>query len=63
MQIDNLRGLLGIRRMGKVPNTQIRKLSEVAKGVDERIDECLAMMERMEKDKIAKRVCVGEWCR
>ena len=28
VQMDNLRGLLGIRRMDKVPNTRIRKLCE-----------------------------------
>ena len=26
VQMDNLRGLLGIRRMDRVPNAQIRKL-------------------------------------
>ena len=64
VQIDNLRGLLGIRRLGKVPNTQIRELCEVSKGVDERINEGVlqwfAHMERMENDRIAKRVYVGE---
>ena len=35
----NLRGLLGIRRMDKVPNGSIKWLCGVMKGVDERIDE------------------------
>ena len=35
--MDNLRGLLGIRRMDKVPNEKIRELCEVKKGVDEKI--------------------------
>ena len=39
LQIDNLKGLLGIRRMDRMPNTKIREKSGVMKGVDERIDE------------------------
>ena len=39
VQMDNLKGLLGIRRMGKVPNVRIRQLCRVMKGVDEKIDE------------------------
>ena len=64
VQMDNLRGLLGIRRRNKVPNAQIRELCRVTKGVDERIDEgvlqWLLHMERVENDRIAKRVYVGE---
>ena len=37
--MDNLRGLLGIRRMDKVANAQIRQLCGVMKGVNEKIDE------------------------
>ena len=37
--MDNLRGLLGIRRMDRVPNAWIRELCRVKKGLDERIDE------------------------
>ena len=36
--MDNLRGLLGIRKMDRVPNVQIRQLCRV-KSLDERIDE------------------------
>ena len=39
VQINNLRGLLGIRRMDKVPNARIRQLCRLTKGVDEKIDE------------------------
>ena len=39
VQMDNLRGLLGIRRMDRVLNACIRELWEVKKGLDERIDE------------------------
>ena len=43
----NLRGLLGIRRMDRVPNIQIIELFLVVKGVVERIDETdgLTMLE------------------
>ena len=62
--MDNLRGLLGIRRMNRVPNALIRKLCEVKKGLDERIDEGVLRwfghVERMESDRIAKGVYVGE---
>ena len=39
VQLDNLIGLLGIRRMYSVPNARIRELFAVTKGVDERIEE------------------------
>ena len=39
VQMDNLRGFLGIGRIYRVPNTRIRELCVVTKGVDERIDE------------------------
>ena len=57
VQMDNLRGLLGIRRMDKVLNAWIRKLCS-----DERIDGVLwgiSHMERMESDTIAKGIYVG----
>ena len=39
VQMDNQRSMLGIRRMDKVPNAQIRQLCRITKGVDEKIDE------------------------
>ena len=39
VQMDDLRGLLGIRRMDKVPNARIRQLCGVSKGVNEKTDE------------------------
>ena len=39
VQMDNPRGLLGIRRMDKVLNAWIRELCGVMKGVDEKADE------------------------
>ena len=63
VQMDNLRGLLGIRRMNKVPNAQIRDLCGVTRGVEERIDEGVlrwfCYVKRMKNDRIAKRVYVG----
>ena len=60
VQMDNLRGLLGIRRMDKVLNARIRQLCRVTKGVKEKIDEgvlrWLGHVERMENDRIAKMV-------
>ena len=38
VQMYNLRGLLGIRRMDRVSNAQVRELCGVRKGLDERID-------------------------
>ena len=39
VQRDNLRCLLGMRRMDKVPNARIRQLWGMTKGEDERISE------------------------
>ena len=38
VQMENLKGLLGIRRMDRILNARIRELRGV-KGVDERLDE------------------------
>ena len=40
IQMDNLRGLLGIRRMDRVLSAWIRELCGVMKGVVKGIDEC-----------------------
>ena len=53
VQMDNHRGFLGIRRMDKVPNAQIRRLCGVTKGVDEKIDEGVLRVEN--DDRIAGR--------
>ena len=51
--------------MDSPPNVRIRELCGVTKGVDERIDEDVfrwfGHVERMENDRIAKRVYVGEY--
>ena len=61
--MNSLRKLLGIRRMDRVPNAQIRELCGVKKGLDEWIDEGVLQwfshVERRESDRIAKRVYVG----
>ena len=63
VQMDNLRGLMGIRRMDKVPNEWIRQLCRVRKGVDKKINEGVlrwfSHVERMENARIEKRVYVG----
>ena len=55
VQMDNLRDLLGINSL---------ELCGVTKGVEERIDEGVLRwfghVERMEKERIAKRVYIGE---
>ena len=56
----------GIGRVYKVPNARIRikELCGVKNGLDERIDESVfrwfGHVERMERNRIAKRVYVGE---
>ena len=39
VQMDNLRELLGIRRMDRVPNARIRELCRVRNGLDDMIEE------------------------
>ena len=62
--MDNLRGLVSIRRIDRVPNTRIWKFCGVKKYIDERIDEGMFRYfgheERMESDTKAKGVYIGE---
>ena len=62
--MDNLRGLLGIRRLGRFPNARIRELCGMRKDIDERIDKDVLRwfghVERTEIYRIAKRVYAGE---
>ena len=64
VQMDNLRGLVGIRKMDKVSNVRLRELYEVTKGVNERIDEgalrWFGHVERIENDRIGRRMYVRE---
>ena len=61
---SRVRGLLGIRRMDRILNAWIRELCGVRKGLDERINEGILQwfghVERMEGDRITKKVYVGE---
>ena len=54
----------GIRRTNRVPKARIRELCLVKKGLDERIDKGILQwfgdVERVENDRISKRVYVGE---
>ena len=63
VQMDNLGDLLGIRRMGRIPNAWIRELCRV-KGVDQRINKGVLWwfgpVKRIEKDRTAERVYVRE---
>ena len=61
VQMDNLRGFLGIRRMDRVPNTGIRELCKVKKGLNERIDEGIFWwFGHVKRDRLIKRVYVGK---
>ena len=63
VQMDNLWGLLGIRRMDKITNSRIRQCCGVMNVVDEKIDEGVLLMvghvDMIENNRIAKKVYVG----
>ena len=48
VQMDNLRGLVGIRRMDRVPNAGIMKLCGMKKGLDEDMLRWFGHVDRME---------------
>ena len=62
--MDILRGLLGYRRMDKVPSARIRQLCGMTKVEDKKIDKGVLRwfghVERMENGRIAKRVYIWE---
>ena len=64
VQMDNLRGLLGIIRIDKVLNAWIRQLCGVTKGVDKKMEggvlQWFSHVERMENNRIANGVYVRE---
>ena len=64
VQIDKLKGLLGIRRNDRIPNARIRELCRMRKSLDERINESVlrwfSHVERMERERITKNVSLGE---
>ena len=55
--MEKIRSLLSIRKMDRVQNAWIKE----SKGVDERIEDLhwFSHVERMENDRIAKRLCNG----
>ena len=61
----NLRGWLGIIRMDRIPNSRIKELCRAKKDLGERINEGVIRLfghaERVEDDRFAKRVYVGEY--
>ena len=61
--MDNLKFLLGMKRMDEVPNVWIRQLWGLTKSVDKKIGEGVLRwfghVERIEDDRIVKRVYVG----
>jgi hypothetical protein len=67
VQMDNLRGILGVRKIDKMRNEYIRELCGVEKGVIERINESVLRwfghVERMEDHRLVKKIynseCVG----
>jgi hypothetical protein len=67
VQMDNLRGVLGVRKVDKMRNEYIRELCGIEKGVIERISECILRwfghVERMEEYRLVKKIysseCVG----
>ena len=63
VQMDNLRELLGIRRIDRDPSERIREFCGVKKGlekIDKGVLRWFGHVERMENDRMAKRICVGE---
>ena len=53
--------MLGIRRIDRVPNPQIREFCGLKKSLDESIDEgVLQWFRNLERDRTAKRVYIGE---
>src|SRR5678815_6092076 len=64
--MDNLRGVLGVRRINKMRNELIREWCGVKKGVNERINESMLRwfghVERMNDSRLVKRMYSGECC-
>ena len=56
VQMDNLKGLLGTRRMDKALNAWI-SIMQSSKRIDESLLHCFSHIERTENDRIAK-MCI-----
>src|SRR5678816_543145 len=63
VQMDNLRGVLGVRRIDKMKKERIRELCDVKKGVNVRINEStlgwFGHVERMDDSRLDKRMYSG----
>src|SRR5678815_2551252 len=63
VQMDNLRSMLGVKRINKMRNELIRELCGVKKGVNERIKESMLRwfgnVERMNDSRLVKRMYSG----
>ena len=62
--MDNLKGVLGARRIDKMRNEVIRELCGAEKGVKERISESILRwfghLERLDESRLVKRLYRGE---
>src|SRR5678815_4314459 len=64
VEMDNLRGVLGVRRIDKMRNERIREMCGVKKWVNERINESMLRwyghVKRMNDSRLVKRMYSGE---
>ena len=60
VQMNNLRGLLGIRRMDRIPNAWVRQLCSMKKGLRKVFFGGSAMWKGWRGDRITKREYVEE---
>jgi hypothetical protein len=64
VQMDNLRGVLGVRKTDRMRNEYIRELCGVEKGVIDRINMSILRwfwhLERMDENRLVKRIYRGE---
>lgn len=62
--MDSLRGIIGVRRVDQIRSERIREMCGIAKGMDELIDESVLRwyghVERMEGERVVRRVYVSE---
>ena len=60
VQMDNLRILLSSRRMDRIPNAWVKEWCRVTKGLDEGVHQWFGHVERIENDRFANIVYIGE---
>ena len=54
VQMDNLKGLFGMKRIDRMPNAQVREMCGVTKEADESVCPPFSHTERMESSRIPK---------